>query len=115
MKGYDIFSRAIVMLGHLEHRSDSEASKRLMPIATEVINQIAVDLKCCPISALSNMVDLPVYKQEAMIYGVAMMFSLIEGETELNRFFTDIYNFKRSSALSENISVKDNIPTVDMG
>lgn len=115
MRGYDIFNRAVIMLGHSECRSGSNVSERLMPIATEIINQIAVDLKCCPISALSDVVDELFSKQEAMIYGVAMMFSLIEGETELNRVFTAIYNSKRSSALSENGLVKDNIPTVDMG
>jgi hypothetical protein len=52
---------------------------------------------------------------DALVYGVAMILSLIGFDSELNRVFTQIYNSKRSAALNEISAVTDVLPAVVEG
>jgi len=115
MKGYDIFYRAITLLGYSDRESEDITVARLIKSAPDIISQISVDLKCFPVSSLSDEIEISLIKQDALFYGVAMLLALIDGDIELNRVFTNIYNSKRTTALSEIGTVKDNLPNVVMG
>ena len=60
-------------------------------------------------------INLSKSQLDALVYGVAMMLSLIGGDGERNQLFTNIYNAKRSAVLNTVDNIVDAMPNVDGG
>lgn len=112
MKGYDIYKRALNLLGYSGGEGSPTAAELMEKRCLEAVNQILADLKCEPISSLSAELANTAAKTEALCYGTAMMLSLTEGDGEKNRLFTEIYNAKRAAALACIEHVGDCLPNV---
>jgi hypothetical protein len=115
MKGYEIYKRVINLLGYVNQDDSISADNALYRRALYAFNQILVDLKQDEVKDLNCEINIPKASMEALVYGVAMVLSLIGCDAELNRVFTQIYNSKRSAALSESATVVDVLPTVIEG
>lgn len=46
---------------------------------------------------------------DALVYGICMMLTLINSDTEKNRVFAEIYNAKRAAAKCENVKIKNTL------
>lgn len=115
MKGYEIYKRVLNLLGYVNQDDAVTADNALYRRAVYVMNQILLDLKQEEVKDLNCDINISKISIEALIYGMAMMLSLTGYDSELNRVFTQIYNSKRSAALSEITAVKDVLPTVIEG
>ncbi len=114
MNGYEICKAAHLRLGYdnpQEITLHNNSSKRDL----EFINQIAEDLNIKPLEELSEKTDWNSKQTTAVISGVAMLMSFIDGETEKNRVFTAIYNAKRASLLGGIEKIKDTLPVSESG
>lgn len=111
MKGNEAYKRVLNLLGYLNNDDSITSDISLYKRALHAFNQILVDLKQQEINGLECEIDIPKASCEALIYGVAMLLSLTSGDSERNRIFTEIYNAKRSAALSNIDAVSDVMPT----
>ncbi len=111
MTGYDVFKRALSLLnlsGKTVFR-DREAENSAV---LEILNQLLLDLKCKEIASLGQTLVISDSKSEALVYGVAMMIALTVGDAAKNGLFAEVYNAKRSIALSELTHIRDVLPCV---
>lgn len=115
MTGNDVFKRALNLLGYQNSHNLRSNNESLLKVAHDVINQMCQDLKIPQINRLSDKIVADDKAFDALCFGSAMMFSLIEGDTAINKVFTDIYNAKRASALSSKEIVEDKMPTISYG
>lgn len=115
MTGYDIYKRCMALMGLTISDGEVISDHALISRFTEILNQIALDLKLPNISSLSEQITLTPAKADAVCYGAAMLLSFSEGDIAKNQFFTNIYNSKRNTALSEISNITDVIPGVDSG
>ena len=115
MTGYDVIRRAFNLLGYLGDGQDPCTSDKTAANGFGFINQLLSDLKCHSISSLQDSLGISSAKEEALCYGVAMLFALTEGDGNKNRIFSEIYNAKRGIALAEISGVKDVLPKVTAG
>ena len=115
MKGYEIYKRVLNLLGYINQDDIITSDDALFRRALYAMNQILADLKQDGVKDLNYDINISKSAEEALVYGMAMMLSLIGGDSELNRVFTQVYNSKRSSALSEITAVTDVLPTVVEG
>ncbi len=115
MKGYEIYKRVLNLLGYENYDDTVTADGTLYRRALYALNQILVDLKQDEVEDLNSVINIPKASMDALVYGVAMILSLIGCDSELNRVFTQIYNSKRSAALNEISAVADVLPTVVEG
>ena len=68
------------------------------------------------LTTMNETLDLDAYTAiNIMPYGVAMLLSLIGGDGERNRLFTNLYNAKRGAVLNRVDAVTDAMPKVDGG
>lgn len=115
MTGFDVLKRASGLLG-ASGAADVNAAPRLSAAeGLEIINQLAADLKVRELSSISEELDIPAAKAEAICYGAAMLLALTEGDAGKNRIFSEIYNAKRGTALAETASITDRLPKVTVG
>ncbi len=110
MKGSDLYKRVLNLLGYLNNDDSIASDMALYKRAIHAFNQILLDLNEKEITDLNCEIDIPQKNREALIYGVAMILSLTSGDSERNRLFADIYNAKRSAALSSTDKVSDVLP-----
>lgn len=115
MTGYDIYKRCMALMGYVASNDEVISDHTLISRFTEIINQIALDLKISPIKALADEISVNGAKTEALCYGAAMLLSFSEGDMTKNQFFTKIYNSKRNIALSEITNISDVLPSVGSG
>lgn len=115
LKGYELYKKVLNLLGYINNDDSITSDSLLYKRAFGVINQILLDLKQTEIEDMNCEIKIPKACEEALSYGVAMMLSLIGGDSERNRLFTSLYNAKRAAALCENSSIKDVMPNVDGG
>lgn len=115
MKGYEVYKRVLNLLGYMNNDDSITSDNALYKRALYAINQILTDLKQKEIEGMNDSIDISKVGGEALIYGVAMLLSLIGGDGERNRLFTELYNAKRSAALCEINTVSDVMPNVDGG
>ena len=115
MKGHEIYKRVLNLLGYINQDDVITDDSTLYSRALDALNQILLDLKQEEVKDLESDINIPKLSMEALVYGMAMMLSLIGCDNELNRVFTQIYNAKRSAALNEITAVKDVLPTVIEG
>lgn len=115
MTGYDVMKRATSLLGYSGGEGDPAESDSAALKGLEIIKQLSMDLRFGEISSLSESLDIPQSKTEALCYGMAMLLALTEGDANKNRLFAEIYNAKRGAALAETANIKDCLPTSTVG
>ena len=115
MTGYDLYKRCMALMGYVTSSDEAISDHTLISRFTEIINQVALDLKIPPIGTLSEEISISEAKKDALCYGAAMVLSFSEGDMTKNQFFTKIYNSKRSIALSEVTKISDILPSVGSG
>ena len=111
MTGNDLYERVMNLLGYVGNYDSITEDSVLYKRTLHVINQVLIDLKQEEIGDMNCELNLSGAYIEALVYGVAMMMSLIGGDGNINRIFTDIYNSKRSAVLNETDSIVDLLPT----
>ena len=107
MKAFDIYKRAMRLLGYGDILNDEALRQRFEEQSAELISQIAADLHIQEISSLSD-------ELEALACGTAMLISLIEGDSSKNRIFTALYNAKRASSLKAKAIIADVMPQTEV-
>lgn len=115
MTGYDVYKRALILLGYVNSNPLNPSDENLLKRVPAVLEQICLDLKIPKIERLSDEISACDIQFEALIYGVAMMIALIEGDGAKNEIFTKIYNSKRALALSKIEMIQDKLPTISDG
>lgn len=115
MTGNDVLKRVLNLLGYLNNDDSITSDTAIYKRAIHVINQVLLDLKQSEIEDMSCVIKISDSCREALIYGVAMMLSLIGGDGNNNSLFTEIYNAKRSAALNEVGVIVDTLPIVSEG
>ena len=111
LTGNDLYERVMNLLGYVGNYDSITEDSVLYKRTLHVINQVLIDLKQEEIGDMNCELNLSGAYIEALVYGVAMMMSLIGGDGNINRIFTDIYNSKRSAVLNETDSIVDLLPT----
>lgn len=115
MTGYDVYKRVLNMSGYLNNDNIILDEQSLIIRIVDMINQICVDLKIDAISGLEDQIKTENYKVDALCYGVAMLLSISDNESQKNALFTQIYNSKRGAVLSQKEYIEDKIPTISGG
>ena len=115
MKGYDVYKRVLNLLGYMYNDDSITSDNVLYKRALYSINQILLDLGQNEIADMNCEINLSKAQLDALVCGLAMLLSLIGGDGERNRLFTNLYNAKRSAALNKVDVVVDAMPNVDGG
>lgn len=115
MTGYEVYNKANLRLGYYAATDTTAFESKLLSRALELINQIATDLGIEALENLSQEINCSEAKAEALCSGMTMLLALSEGDSEKNKIFTDIYNAKRSKALSKTSLIEDTLPVTDAG
>ena len=115
MTGYDVIKRAMRLLGYSGEEGDPSESNGAAEKGLEIINQLLSDLDCGVVYSLLDSLCIPKAKEEALLYGAAMLLALTEGDANKNHLFSEMYNAKRGTALAEISGVKDCLPKVITG
>ncbi len=111
MTGNDIFDIVVSLLGYTDFSRKLQDSSGLKERTLCAINQITNDL--CGAKAIDNLFDeIPIDDASAAAtpYGVAMLLSLIDGDSDKNAVFSSIYNAKRAAAKGKRAIVSDVLP-----
>ncbi len=115
MTGNDVLDRVLNLLGYAYSHNIRADADKLLNRAPDIINQICLDLKIPQICRLSDKIAAGDKAIDALYYGTAMLMALVEGDSALSKVFSDIYNGKRSAALSSKDTVEDKLPTLGYG
>lgn len=111
MTGNDIYLTVTTLLGFGDALSDTRNDITLRERMLVALNRIGADLcDMPPVKSLNDSVSLSSAFCEALIYGVAMLISLTDGDSEKNSIFTSLYNSKRASAKAQKAAVSDTLP-----
>ena len=111
MTGNDIYLIVASLLGFNDALGDAHPDTALRERTLVALNQIGADL--CgmpPVKSLNDKIDLSSAFSEALPYGVAMLLSLTDGDSEKNGIFASLYNSKRAAVKSENTNIYDVLP-----
>lgn len=114
MKGFDIYKRAMLLLGYNDIIDNSSLQTRFEEQGSDLISQIAADLRISGIPSLSVDLSASSAQTEALIYGTAMLLSLVEGDSSKSRIFTELYNSKRAAALKNTAEITDVMPHTEV-
>lgn len=109
MNGYELYNKVIARLGFKRFETGAKDSG-LLSRTLELINQICLDLNLKESKNLNENMQLTESEKEALICGVAMLFSLSEGDSEKNKIYTDLYNARRAALLSKTSQIEDVLP-----
>lgn len=113
MTGYDIYKKVCLLLGYdADENTHTHAKAQSI---TEIINRIATDLQTEEIENLSCSLSLNKAKEDALIYGCAMLLAVTLNDAGHARLFSELYNTKRSAALKQSFSRLDVLPTPPNG
>lgn len=116
MNGYDIYRRAMTLLGYTDANGDVSDGDGLLKRALSAVNQIGADLcGMTPLTVLTEEVPVPGAALEALPCGVAMLLALGEGDGGKNELFCELYNAKRASAKAARSFITDCLPVDDGG
>lgn len=111
MTGNDIFETAVTLLGYTDFSRKFQDSSGLRERALCAINQITNDLcGAVAVDSLFDEIHLDAAYAAAAPYGVAMLLSLIDGDSDKNAMFSSIYNAKRAAAKCKGASISDVLP-----
>lgn len=115
MTGYDIYKSSMEKLGLTDNTGRVEQNEAFKVSALEAINEMLADIISCePIKNLSDEIKASIdNKTKSLIsYGVAMILSVLLGDTEKNTVITAVFNAKRSAYLSKISKISDNSPKI---
>lgn len=98
MTGYNIYKRVCSLLGYNEDENTHNVAKA--QAMTEIINRIMTDLKENEIENLSSVFNIEKEKEDALIYGCAMLLAVTMNDAAHAKVFSVIYNAKRSTSLA---------------
>lgn len=116
MSGYDIYKKAMSLLGYTDANGDVSGDEGLKKRALDAVNQIGGDLcDMTPLTALTEPVTADRRTLEALPYGVGMLLALGEGDGGKNQLFCELYNAKRASAKASETRICDVLPADDGG
>ena len=115
MKGNDVYKRVLNLLGYINSDDSITSDVVLYKRSLHIFNQILLDLNQKELNDFESEMNLSKPYLEALIYGVAMLLSLNCGDAERNKIYTNIYNAKRSAALSSIETITDVMPTTVEG
>lgn len=115
MTGYDIYKRAISLLGYDGSGNTIVVKDTIVERSLDLMNQIAEDINLEKIASLSKEFEGNNKHLQALCYGTAMLIAISEGESEKVNLFSQIYNAKRAAALNHISTVEDSLPTVSNG
>ena len=110
MTAKTIYDMALCLAGRdmaEDYIDDNEPLKRN---ALFFINQVLLEFSLGGVSSLSSKIELSKKTADAVIYGVARLIAAAVSDTDKQNELTDIFNAKRSSALSSTAFVKNRIP-----
>lgn len=112
MSGLDILNKAILLLGYNKNSFSSNKNDFNLR-ALDIINNICIDLNIPTIDSLSGNIAANARIYDALATGVAMLLSLLEGDTNKNIIFTGLYNAKRAICLKSSSVIEDVMPFDD--
>lgn len=115
MTGYDIYKRAINLLGYSENGKSIVLNDSIFDRSLDLINQIAEDISIPKIASLSENLTIETKSLQALCYGTAMLIAISEGDSAKGSMFSQVYNAKRAAALNRISTVEDCLPTVSNG
>ena len=108
MTGYDVYESAMMLLGYVRADGSLSEDDGIKQRAVFAINAIAADIGLQ--KTIKNLTEeLCAEKRflDAMAYGVGMLLSLGEEDSEKNETFSKIYSAKRATLKSGSGKIKD--------
>ena len=115
MIGYDIYLRALSLLGYNNRFNNASDSEHLLRRAHTAVCEICADLGVQSPEVVTDKIEASAKALEVMPYGVAMLLALSEGDAASNRFFAEMYNAKRAAVKACISYVSDVLPVDDGG
>lgn len=116
MTGYDIYEKAMTLIGLGDTEGEIPDGTAILPVALEAVNQIGFDL--CgmePKKTLFEGIDLSNEALSAMPYGVGMLLAMSIGVTQQNALMSELYNAKRGIVKAKISRVRDRLPVTEVG
>ena len=114
MKGYDIYNRAMVLLGYSGSVGDPADEETFAAGSLEIINQILLDLGEWALASLTSEINAAPCIVDALVCGTAMLLSLTVGDDGKNGVFTQLYAAKRAKALRGISVTEDTLPIPEL-
>ena len=115
MTGYDIYKRAVNLLGYGGNGGTIIVNDTIFERSLDLINQIAEDINLKKTASLSEEFNVESKYLQALCYGTAMLIAISQGDSVKGSMFSQIYNAKRATALNHISTVEDSLPTVSNG
>lgn len=116
MTGYDVYERAMILLGNTDTDGNVADGAAVIPSALAAINIISADLfGGGELKDIFDRVDAEGEGLSALVYGAAMLLALILGEAEQNRVFCSLYNASRGKVKAQTAGIKDVLPSFGEG
>lgn len=111
MKAIDIYKTGVILSGIGGDDEHLITGKEETPILF-FINKVMLDLKQKPIESINQNISLTDSIADAAGAGIAYYLALSASFSDRIAFLTDMYNAKRSSALSSIKTVKNTYPVI---
>ncbi len=115
MTGFEIYRRAMSLLGYTNSSGDISDSSVLLNRTADALHHICVDLGLKAPKILSEALEVDEKQCDAVVCGVAMLLSLGQGDSEMNGIFTSLYNSKRAAVKAQSNKISDVLPALDGG
>lgn len=115
MNGYDLYRRALALLGYLDRDGAAADEEHLLRRAGDALVELCADLGVPPPAVFTDRLTASAQALEALPYGMAMLLALSEGDAESNHFFCGLYNAKRAAAKAARGQIRDVLPRDDGG
>ncbi|MCQ2454580.1 MAG: hypothetical protein MJ090_00310 [Clostridia bacterium] len=113
MTGYKIYESALLKLGYHDSKGTIEQVIPFKKIALDAINEISFDICGAePIDTLFEEVNLDKQAISVLSYGVAMIISQYNHDTEKNIIMTALFNARRAAFLSDSKRITDVSPEI---
>ena len=112
----DLFGKVVELLGYSCENGDSSGLIVIESRVLTAVGQILSDLgvRKAP-TTFTEQLEIEAKTEEALIYGTAMLLAIGTGDAEKGRFFTELYNMKRTACKSEIVKRKNVVPFDDGG
>ena len=115
MNGYEIYRKAVSLMGIREDSGTVSSEDRFLKIAMDALQHICVDLGIPVPKSFSETITANEKQLDACVCGMAMMLGLSIGDTNANTLFGELYNFKRAAVKAASNRIKDVLPFDDGG
>lgn len=115
MNGSEIYNTAMTLLGYTDSDSGVCLPDSMRQRSLGLIVQLCRELNITEPSTLIQPIQSDQAGCDALCFGLAMLYSLSEGDPEKNRLFTQIYNSKRAGFKGGRSQIGDLLPSVGGG